>query len=125
MKEYMVEYINLIIGVIAAIVAILALRAQIKEIKKSGQINSLIYTAELIQQKIDFYSVIIEDNKNSKQYKEYKHLTDKINNELRPLKEQINNEFLNIASKYDGVLHEDKIRKLLKLENIIDKSENT
>ena len=110
------EYIESIVGLIALVIAIWALNLQRSEIIKNGKINSLIYTASMLQQRIDYHSRIINDMKGEgKQYDEWSGHALKINNELRPLLKKVNTEFLDIASKYDGILHENEIRSALKL----------
>ncbi len=112
------EYIEVGIGVIALAIAIWALNLQKKEIIKNGKISSLIHSASLIQEKIDYHSKIIDDMKSKgKPQKDWGGHATKINNNLRPLKEKINAEFLSLASKYDGVLHEDEIRASLKIKS--------
>lgn len=107
-------HIEIIVGVAALAIAMRALFLQRKEIIKNGQINSLIHTASLLQEKIDYHSRIINDMKSAgKKYDEWDGHAARINNELRPLKEKVNTEFLNLGSKYDGILHESEIRKAL------------
>jgi len=111
------EYIEIVIGVVALIIAVWALNLQRKEIIKNGKISSLIHSASLIQEKIDYHHKIISDMKSAgKDYEEWQGHAARINKELRPLKEKVNAEFLNLASKYDGILHEDEIRKHLNLK---------
>jgi len=108
------EYIEVVIGSIALAIAIWALNLQKKEIIKNGKISSLIHSASLIQEKIDYHTKIIDDMKSEgKTKKDWGGHAAKINNNLRPLKERVNTEFLNLASKYDGVLHENEIRASL------------
>ncbi|WP_020161661.1 hypothetical protein [Cycloclasticus pugetii] len=112
------EYIEVVIGTIALAIAVWALHLQKKEIIKNGKINSLIHSASLIQEKIDYHSKIIDDLKSQgKTQKEWGGHAVKINSNLRPLKERINVEFLNIASKYDGILHEKEIRDSLNIKS--------
>lgn len=106
------ENIELIIGTTALIIAVWALHLQRKEIIKNGRINALIRVAQMIQEKINYHDNIIEDMK--KQGRKYDGHAHRINNELRPLKNKINMEFINLAAKYDGVLHENEIREALK-----------
>lgn len=109
------EYINIIVGLGAFIVALWTLNLQRKEIIKNGKISALIHASQLIQERID-YSNRIVDNKNTENKWREGH-KNKINNKLRPLKSSIDEEFLNLVSKYDGILHEEKLRKILKSEN--------
>ena len=108
------EYIDIVIGAVALAIAIWALNLQKKEIIKNGKISSLIHSASLIQERIDYHTKIIDDMKTEgKTKKDWGGHATKINNNLRPLKERVNTEFLNLASKYDGVLHESEIRASL------------
>ena len=109
------EYLEVIVGMFALIIAIRALNLQRREIIKNGKISALIHSASMIQSKIDYHSRIITDMKNQgKPYEDWQGHEKRINTELRPLKEEIDTEFLNVISSYDGLLHEDKIRHAIK-----------
>ena len=86
-----------------------------KEIIKNGKINTLIHASQLIQEKIDYHNRIFDAEGIKKEWKE-RH-KNKINYKLRPLKSSIDLEFINIVSQYDGILHEDKLRDILEIEN--------
>jgi len=112
------EYLNIIVGIGAFIVAIWTLDLQRKEIIKNGKINALIHTSQLLKERIDYHMKIADDSKTSNEWRERHQL--KINEKLRPLKSSIDEEFINLVSKYDGVLHEDKLKKLLDTEKKIN-----
>lgn len=108
------EYLNVVVGVIALLIAIWALNLQRRAIIRNGKVNALIHSASMIQGKIDYHSRIIDDMKaNKKNYEEWEGHAHRINKELRPLKEEIDTEFLNVVASYDGLLHENKIRNAI------------
>jgi hypothetical protein len=109
------DYINILVGLGALLIALRALNLQRKEIIKNGKITALIHASQLIQEKIDYHNRIIDDNKTKKEWKDGH--KNKINHKLRPLKSNIDLEFINIVSEYDGVLHEDKLRDILEIGN--------
>ena len=112
------EYLNIVIGLAALAIAVRAWNLQRLETIKNGKINSLVHTAAMIQDRIDYHSRIIDDMRDKgKPYSDWEGHEKRINKQLRPLKDKVNREFLNTSSLYDGVLHETEIRKLLKLEN--------
>jgi len=105
------DYINIVVGLGALFIAIWALNLQRKEIIKNGKISALIHASQLVQEKIDYHTRMVDDSKTSSEWKE-RH-KNKINYKLRPLKSSIDLEFINIVSKYDGILHEEKLRDIL------------
>ena len=111
------EYINIIIGLGALLVGLWALNLQRKEIIKNGKINALVHASNLLQERIDYHMKIADDNHTSNEWKE-RHQA-KVNSKLRPLKSSIDMEFINLVSKYDGILHEDKLKKILSDEKKI------
>jgi hypothetical protein len=115
------ELLETIFTGIGLSIAIWALVLQRREIIKNGRINSLIYASQMLQERIDYHDQIIDDAKAKKTI--WKGHADKINKELRPLKKQINAEFINLASKYDGVLHEEQLRQTLSLDTESIKSQ--
>ena len=109
------EFIDVSVAVIALLIAAWALNLQRREIIKSGKVVALVHSAEMIQRKIDYHTRIIDDMKTQgKTFEEWEGHAHRINKELRPLKEEIDTEFLNVVSSYDGLLHEDKIRDAIK-----------
>ncbi|PHS26357.1 MAG: hypothetical protein COA83_03100 [Methylophaga sp.] len=108
------EYLEIIVGIIALAIAIWALNLQRREIIKNGRINALIHASQMIQDKIDFHSKIIDDIEKNKTNKSSGGHKSRINKELRPLKNKIDMEFIDLAAKYNGVLHENEIREALK-----------
>jgi len=113
-----VEYINIIIGLAAFFVALRALNLQREEIIKNGRISALMHTSNLLQERIDYHMKIADDNNTSHNWKE-RH-KNKVNHKLRPLKSTIDFEFIKLASMYDDIIHEDKLKELLKSEKKID-----
>jgi len=104
-------FIEVLIAALALIVAVWALNLQRQEIRKSGKVNALIHSAHLIQEKIDYHSKIINDMKSQgKAYEDWEGHAHRINKELRPLKSEIDVEFINLVSTYDGLLHEKRVR---------------
>lgn len=111
------DNIEIIIAIIALLVASRALYLQKKEIEKNGKINSQIHLANKIQQEIDFRSKMIDDRKaNSEPYKNYKAHIDKINIDLRPLRQDVDNELYDLIEKYEGISHVKRIKKTLSYE---------
>lgn len=108
------DFIEVLIGTIALGVAFWALNLQRREIIKNGKISALIHSSNLVQEKINYHSKIIDELKiNNGDWQGH---AVKINKTLRPLKKDLDKEFLNVVSTYDGLLHEDKIREALKTE---------
>lgn len=105
------EYLQTVIAVVSVIIALYALNLQRNEIKRGAQISALIHTSEMIQRKIDYHSKIIDDNK--AQGKKWEGHADRINNELRPLHNKINREFIDLAAKYKGILDASEIKTSL------------
>ena len=112
------DYMEVIVGVIGLAIAIWTLNLQRKEIIKNGKLTALIHSSSIIQEKIDFHSKIIADLK--VQGKPYSGHASRINEELRPLKRDIDNEFLNITADYGGLFQEDRIREALKFKKTSD-----
>ncbi|MCP4490062.1 MAG: hypothetical protein GY820_22505 [Gammaproteobacteria bacterium] len=109
---------EIIIGAVGLLIAIWALNLQRKEIIKNGRITALIHASNLLQEKIEYYRDIVDDMKSQgKEYNEWIGTANRINNEFKPLKQKIDLEFIEIAAKYDGILHEQEIRKALQIPN--------
>ena len=112
------EYINIIIGLAAFFVALRAFNLQREEIIKNGRISALMHTSNLLQERIDYHMKLADAENTSDGWKVYH--KNKLNHKLRPLKHTIDFEFIKLASMYDGIIHEDKIKELLKSEKKID-----
>lgn len=111
----MVKFLDLGIALIALLIALVALLLQKKEIKKNGQLNALVHTAHMIESKINFHNRIIEEQKNKGyEYEIYKGHAERINNELRPLLKKVNKQFYTISGRYDDILNEEDIHKILR-----------
>ena len=102
------------VAVVGLLIALWALRLQRREIVKNGKINALIHASKMLQEKIDYHNKILIDLEGDfEKSATWRGHANRINSELRPLKNQIDLEFLNIAAKYEGILHENKIRQAL------------
>jgi len=102
-------------AVVGLLIALWALRLQRREIAKNGKISALIHASKMLQEKIDYHSKImgdIEDDFDKRAI--WRGHANRINEELRPLKNRIDIEFINIAAKYEGIFHENQIRQALK-----------
>ena len=100
-----------IISLVALCIALRALYLQRREVEKNGKINSLIHLSSMVQLKIEYYSRIIDDIKNNGG--KWKGHAEKINKELRPLKEDIDNKLIDLISRYEGMPEADKIGKAI------------
>ena len=102
------------VAVVGLLIALWALRLQRREIVKNGRINALIHASKMLQEKIDYHDKImanlVDDSEKRAIWRGH---ANRINSELRPLKNRIDLEFINIAAKYEGILHENEIRKAL------------
>jgi len=108
------DYLEVIVGAIAATIALWALNLQKKEIINNGRITSLIHASNMIQGKIDYYSKIINDKKSqNKHYDEWNGLAARINNEFRPLKEEIDQQLLELMDNHNEILRSEAIKKAL------------
>lgn len=112
------EYINIITGLGALIIAMWAFNLQRREIIKNTKMNALIHASQLIQERIDYRGKLI-DAPNTRTDMRYKHIA-VINKELRPLKSSIDFEFIKHVGKYDSILYQDKLQKILKSENKLE-----
>lgn len=105
------DYLEVIIGTIAAFIALRALHLQRYEIIKNGKISALIHSSNLIQQRIDYYSKIIismeEEGKKTAGHKS------RINDELRPLKQEIDFKLLELMEEHGGELKVPEITQAL------------
>lgn len=99
---------EVIVGIIAVAIAIWQLNLQRKEIRRNGQINSLIHVANMIQQKIEFHEKIIQDLKKKKDASWRGHET-KVNKEFRPLLSDVNQELLELMSQQNNSAHIERL----------------
>ena len=109
--------LEVLVGVIAAAIAITALFLQRYEIIKNGRMNALIYASTLVQQRIDYYDNLIKsmerDNNNANTYG----IKKRINEELRPLKQKIDFELLDLMGRHEGVAQVPDIKSALQSKN--------
>ena len=103
---------EVIVGIIAVAIAIWQLSLQRKEIRRNGQINSLIHVANMIQQRIIYHETIIQDLKKKKD-KSWRGHEAKVNKEFRPLLSDVNRELLELMSQQNSSAH---IERLLLLK---------
>lgn len=105
-------YVEAVIGLVALLVALRALNLQRYEIIKNGKINSLIHMSSMLQSKIDYHNRIIDDLKKSNEA--WGGHAARINNELRPLKEKMDEELISLISKYEGMPELDEIKMAIR-----------
>ena len=109
------DYLEVIVGLMAVFIAIRALYLQRYEIIKNGQITALIHTSNMIQDKISYHSKIIDDMKSQgKQLTEWEGHATRINKELRPVKEKVDFELLDLMGRHEGVIQVDEIKSIIK-----------
>ena len=105
------DFLEVLVGTIAAIIALRALKLQRNETIKNGRMSALIHSSNLIQQKIDYHNKIIDNvGKNSNSIQGHKN---RINEELRPLKHKIDLELLELMGQNDGVIQINEITQAL------------
>jgi uncharacterized radical SAM superfamily protein len=105
------DFLEVIVGVFAAVIALRALKLQRNETIKNGRMSALIHSSNLIQQRIDYYDQIIENvEKNGNSTKGHK---TRVNDELRPLKKKIDFELLDLMGQNDGITQVYEITKAL------------
>jgi hypothetical protein len=93
------------------VIAIWALQLQRIEIAKNSKINSLTHISSMLQEQINYHEKIIRDAKTMG--KQWNGHANKINNDLRPLKEQIDSELIDIISKYENMPKAQEIKEIL------------
>lgn len=93
--------VEILVGVVGLMIALWQLNLQKREIIKNGKINSLIHISSMLQRKIDFYDKIIDDKKHLNE--KWKGHADKVNAELRPLKNDVDEELLNLIALYENM----------------------
>lgn len=99
------------VGFFALIIAILALQLQRAEIAKNSKINALTHMSSMLQAKINFHSKIIDNMKDRKE--NWTGHADKINKEMRPMKERIDSDLVDIISKYENMPDPSTIKNIL------------
>ncbi|WP_424194387.1 hypothetical protein ACMYR3_03030 [Ampullimonas aquatilis] len=104
------------IGIAAFIVAVWQLNLQRKETVRNGKINTLVHISTLLKDRISFHSEIIESLKAQKNQHWHGHAR-VINEELRPLLNQVNKDLLEITSDYKCSFEHSTIEKVLKLKS--------
>lgn len=133
------SFFEILVTAVGLGVAIWALKLQRDEIIKNSHINALIYTSQLLQEKLEYRSNIIGSKKDNinRLVAEKKALQaddggkiqnaidaerdwfnfhkELVNNELKPLKENIDIQIVQFASNYGGkhLFNADEINKAL------------
>ena len=82
-------------------IALWQLNLQTREIIKNGTINSLIHISSMLQAKSDYHDKIINDKRQRNE--KWKGHADKVNDELRPLKNDVDDELLNLIALYENM----------------------
>lgn len=101
------DFFELVVAIIALAIALNALNLQKKEIIKNGQINALIHVSTLLQTRIDYHSKIIDNLKAKNE--NWKGHADRINIQLRPLKEKTDRKLVALLSTHGDMPHSDEI----------------
>lgn len=109
---------EILVTVVALVVAIWQLNLQRREIQRGSRINSLIHTATLLKDRIEFYERIIQNLKIRKL--DWTKHANHVNKELQPLLHRVNSEL------FDSVLHSESnidingVKKALRLPEMSD-----
>jgi hypothetical protein len=106
---------EILIGIAAFIVALWQLNLQRKETIRNGKINTLVHISTLLKDKIYHYDSIIDSLKT--QNKSWQGHAKVINEELRPLLNQVNKDLLQITSEYKCSFDHLLVEKALRLKN--------
>ena len=102
---------EVIVGVFALIVAATALWLQRAEIARNSRITALVHMSSLLNQRIEFHAKIIDDHKVSG--KSWRGHADRINRDLRPLKEKVDGSLIDIVAGYQGMPDVDVIKQVV------------
>ena len=93
--------VEILVGVVGLMIALWQLNLQKREIIKNGKINSLIHISSMVQAKSDYHDKIINDKRQRNE--KWKGHADKVNDELRPLKNDVDDELLNLIALYENM----------------------
>ena len=93
--------VEILVGVVGLMIALWQLNLQKCEIIKNGKINSLIHISSMLQAKSDYHDKIINDKRQRNE--KWKGHADKVNDELRPLKNDVDDELLNLIALYENM----------------------
>tara|TARA_B110000483_G_scaffold216906_1_gene268861 strand:+ start:288 stop:629 length:342 start_codon:yes stop_codon:yes gene_type:complete len=93
--------VEILVGVVGLMIALWQLNLQKREIIKNGKINSLIHISSMLQAKSDYHDKIINDKRQRNE--KWKGHADKVNDELRPLKNDVDDELLNLIALYENM----------------------
>ena len=93
--------VEILVGVVGLMTALWQLNLQKREIIKNGKINSLIHISSMLQAKSDYHDKIINDKRQRNE--KWKGHADKVNDELRPLKNDVDDELLNLIALYENM----------------------
>jgi hypothetical protein len=93
--------VEILVGVVGLMIALWQLNLQKREIIKNGKINSLIHISSMLQGNIDYHDKIINDKRQRNE--KWKGHADKVNDELRPLKNDVDDELLNLIALYENM----------------------
>ncbi|MEO1254978.1 MAG: hypothetical protein AAFY41_08845, partial [Bacteroidota bacterium] len=113
MELFLLTHIETIAGLIGIIIAIRAFILQKREVMKNGQIATLTHASNLLQNKIDHSEAIIQGWK-SIGNNEWRSMADKVNRELRPTKNKIDVELLNLLDDDQLKIDIEKVKELVK-----------
>ncbi len=108
--------VEAILGLVAVIIAVRQLVLQRNEIRRNGQINSLVHVASVLQHRIDYHEKIIGDLRAQRKSVDLWHGHQKrVNSELRPLLADVHRQLLGLMVQQDMPFAEDRILKALAL----------
>ncbi len=110
--------VEVIIGLVALAVAVHQLVLQRAEIRRNGQINSLVHMSSLLQHRIDYHEKIISDLRDQKKSPEsWRGHQRRVNQELRPLLADIHRELLALMAQQSMPFAEERILNALALNS--------
>lgn len=102
------------VAVVALLVAIWQLNLQRKEIRLNSRVNSLIHISALLRSQIEYHERIIDSQKLKKA--DFSGHAYRVNNELRPLLAQVNNQLVSSVTHHTSGVDVESIREALKLQ---------
>lgn len=105
---------EVILALFALILAWWQLSLQRREIQRNGKITALVNMSGMVRDRISFYSQMIDDLK-ARQRPWAGHAT-AINQELRPLLADINQEIIELTKDYRFGFSEARLRTALRLQ---------
>lgn len=104
---------EILIAIVALIVAIWQLNLQRNEIRRNGQISSLIHMTSMLKDRIAYHEKMIEDLKAVR--KDWTGHAARVNKELRPELNNVNQRLMDLIEIQSNSFDISSVRKALKL----------